>query len=382
MAVTVITVPLTVVIAPDSFKGSLSARKVAEALAEGWLGVRPDDTMILLPQADGGEGTAEAVEVAVPGTIRHHAGPVHGPDGRMVPGTWLELPGQVGLVELAQSSGLPLMGEPDPLGATTTGLGEVIRDALAVGIRSLVIGLGGSASTDGAAGALTALGMRLLNASGAAVSPGGGGLLELDVVDRSGLLAPPDGGVTVLTDVTAPLTGPTGAAQVFGPQKGADAQQTVILDSALARFASFLDGDPTLPGSGAAGGAGYGFATAWGAKIEPGARYLAELSGLTTAIGRADVLLTGEGRFDATSLTGKVVGEAIRLAAAQAVRLGIVAGQLGATPGSMAGEPIWSVALAELAGSVRSALDTPEPALRKAGAAAAHHFGACSSRNA
>ncbi|MHB1235814.1 MAG: glycerate kinase family protein [Microbacteriaceae bacterium] len=374
--------PLTVVIAPDSFKGSLSARKVSEAIATGWSGTRPHDTVILLPQADGGEGTIEAVETALPGTVRHDAGLVHGPDGNLTDGVWLELPGRAGLIELAQSSGLPLMHTPDPLGATTFGLGEVIRDALRADMESLVIGLGGSASTDGAAGALTALGLTLLNPEGKPVALGGGGLLDLADINRSGLLAPPIGGVTLLTEVSAPLTGLSGAARVFGPQKGADPHQVAALDAALSRFSSLLGGDPELPGSGAAGGAGYGFSAAWGATIVPGARHLASLSGLTTIIGQADVLITGEGRFDATSLTGKVVGEAIRLADAQGLRLGIVAGQVSAAPGFAAGRPIWATALAELAGSVQSAIEAPVPALHAAGSAAARHFGACSSRNA
>lgn len=373
---------LTVVIAPDSFKGSLSAREVSEAIATGWSGIRPHDTVILLPQADGGEGTIEAVETALPGAVRHDAGLVHGPDGNLIDGVWLELPGRVGLVELAQSSGLPLMRTPDPLGATTFGLGEVIRDALRAGMESLVIGLGGSASTDGAAGALTALGLMLLNPEGEPIPLGGGGLLDLAAIDRSELLEPPHGGVTLLTDVSAPLTGPSGAARVFGPQKGADPHQVAALDAALSRFSSLLGGDPGLPGSGAAGGAGYGFSAAWGATIVPGARHLARLSGLTSAVEQGDVLITGEGRFDATSLTGKVVGEAIRLADAQGLRLGIIAGQLGAAPGSAAGRPIWAIALADLAGSVQSAIEAPVPALQAAGAAAARHFGACSSRNA
>jgi glycerate kinase len=376
------TAPLTVVIAPDSFKGSVSARNVSVAIAAGWAEIRPNDTLILLPQADGGEGTIDAVEAAVAGSMRHHTGMVRGPDGRPTAGMWLELPGGVAVVELAQMSGLPLMHTLDPLHASTFGLGEVIRDALDAGVRSLVIGLGGSASTDGAAGALTALGMTLRNDVGEPVTAGGAGLAELANIDSTGLLAPPIDGVTVLTDVAAPLTGPTGAAWVFGPQKGADSGQIALLDTALARFADLLGGDPQQAGAGAAGGAGYGFAAAWGAAIEPGAAYIATLSGLTAAIVSADVIITGEGRFDATSSTGKVVGEAISLTSAHGVLVGVIAGQVTATPVAATGDTIWSAALADLAGSVQSAMNEPESALREAGRAAAHHFGEWASKNA
>ena len=162
---------MRVVIAPDSFKGSLDARAVAHAIADGWRDVRPGDILTLLPQADGGEGTLDAIEAAVDGAVRHETGPVAGPDLRQTPGVWLELPGRIAVVELAHMCGLPLMDEPDPLGATTVGLGEVIRDALAHEVNAVVIGLGGSASTDGGAGALGALGLVLQDAGGLAPRP-------------------------------------------------------------------------------------------------------------------------------------------------------------------------------------------------------------------
>jgi len=379
-------VQLSVVIAPDSFKGSLPAGEVAEAIAAGWAEVRPADAIALLPQADGGEGTMAAIAAAATGARLRDAGPVRGPDGRPVPGAWLELPGGIGVVELAQPSGLPLMAEPDPLGATTAGLGEVIRNALGSGIRSLVIGLGGSASTDGAAGALSALGLRLLDEAGRAIDAGGGGLARLARIDASRLLPPPPGGVTVLTDVTAPLTGPEGAAARFGPQKGAAPEQVRLLDAALSRFASLAGGDPGMPGSGAAGGAGYGFRTFWGAAIEPGAAFIAGISGLRSAVETADVVLTGEGRFDATSVRGKVVGELVRAASAHRVGLGIVAGQLAATALDAAEaesrQPIWCFSLTEHCGSAEQAIARPRPALREAGRAAARHFGEWVSRKA
>jgi glycerate kinase len=355
----------TVVIAPDSFKGSLSAREVAEAIAGGWHSIRPDDELVLVPQADGGEGTLDAIEASVPGSVRRSAGTVTGPDGSPTPGEWLELPDGTAVVELALSSGLPLMSRPDPLGATTRGLGEVIRAALDAGATSIVIGLGGSASTDGGAGALSALGLVLLDEQGELVPEGGRGLADIVDVHRDGLAPAPAGGVTLLTDVTAPLLGPKGAAAVFGPQKGATPDQVEQLDAALSHFADLLGGDPALPGSGAAGGAGYGFSAAWGATIVPGADRLAELSGLRAAVERADVLLSGEGRFDDQSLTGKVVGQLLALAEEHGVIAGVIAGQVTATA------DVWTASLTDLAGSVESAMADPVTWLRAAGALAA-----------
>lgn len=353
------------IVAPDSFKGSLSAAAAAEAIAAGWREVRPGDRLVLLPQADGGEGTLDAIEAAVPGAVRRSAGIVTGPDGRGTPGAWLELPDGTAVVELALTSGITLMAAPDPLGATTRGLGEVLRAAISAGATSIVIGLGGSASTDAAAGALAALGLRLLDAAGEPLPDGGAALAGVRTVDRSHLVPPPAGGVTLLADVTAPLLGPTGAAAVFGPQKGASPAQVAQLDDALARLAAVLGGDPAAPGAGAAGGAGYGFAAAWGASTVSGADRVAELSGLAVALAGADVVITGEGRFDEQSLGGKVVGRVLERASAAGVTAAVIAGQVtGATA-------VWAASLVDLAGSVEAAMHDPVRWLRAAGAAAA-----------
>ncbi len=361
--------PPTVVIAPDSFKGSLGARDVAEAIAQGWRSVRPDDELVLLPQADGGEGTIDAIESSVPGAVRYAVGPVTGPDGRSTPGEWLELPGGVAVVELAQSSGLPLMLRPDATGATTRGLGEVIRAAVDHGIRSLVIALGGSASTDGGAGALAALGLGLLDTAGLPIRDGGTGLIDIAIIDRATLMTAPTDGVTLWTDVTAPLNGATGAAAVFGPQKGATPQQVIELDQALERFAALLGGDPATTGAGAAGGTAYGFAAAWGATIRSGAEAVAELTGLSARVASADLVITGEGRFDDQSRGGKVVGHALRLASRTGIRAAVVAGQLGSDPG------VWCLSLSDLAGSPETAIREPERWLVEAGARAARELG-------
>lgn len=358
----------TVVIAPDSFKGSLSALDVAEAIAAGWRSVRPADEIILVPQADGGEGTLDAVSRAVPGATRRSAGLVTGPDGSPTAGEWLELPGGIAVVELAQSSGLPLMRELQPLRATSRGLGEVIRHALKSGATSLIVGLGGSASTDAAAGALSALGLLLLDEQGEPVPDGGAALRVVAAIDASSLVPAPSGGVTLLTDVSAPLLGPSGAAAVFGPQKGASPAQVAELDAALGHLAQLLGGNPDAAGAGAAGGAGYGFATVWNARITSGADYLAELTGLHDAIARADVMLSGEGRFDDQSLTGKVVGQLLDVARAAGVTAGVIAGQVTASTS------VWSASLSDLAGSVDAAIADPTPWLIEAGARAAREL--------
>ena len=360
--------PITVVVAPDSFKGSLSAREVAESIADGWRSLRPDDELVIVPQADGGEGTLDAVASAVPGAIRRSAGLVTGPDGRPTEGEWLELPGGIAVVELAQPSGLPLMSELQPLRATTRGLGEVILAALESGATSLIIGLGGSASTDGAAGALAAIGLGLFDEQGEPVPDGGAALRLIARVDRTNLVAPPLGGVILLTDVSAPLLGPTGAAAVFAPQKGATTEQVTELDAALAHFAQLTGGDVTAPGAGAAGGAAYGFATVWGAKLTSGADHLAALTGLHSAIASADVLITGEGSFDDQSLTGKVVGQLLDVAADAGVAVGVIAGQVTATT------EVWTASLTEIAGSVDAAMADTARWLSEAGARAAREL--------
>lgn len=331
--------------------------------------MRPEDELILLPQADGGEGTLDALETAVPGSLRRSAGNVTGPDGHPTPGEWLELPSGTAVVELAQCSGLPLMTTLDPLGATTRGLGEVVAAALASGCRQLVIALGGSASTDGGAGALAALGVALTDDRNVQLADGGGALASLARIDRSNLLAPPPGGVTMLSDVTSPLLGVRGAAAVFGPQKGADAHQVALLDTALGRFAEVLGGDPTAPGSGAAGGSGFGFASAWGANIQSGADYVSDLTGLTEAATRADILLTGEGRFDEQSTRGKIVGQVLSLARTTGATVGVIAGQVTAETDA------WTASLTELAGSTEASLADPTRWLREAGAKAARELG-------
>jgi glycerate 2-kinase len=358
----------TVVIAPDSFKGSLSALGVAEAIAEGWREERPDDRLIVMPQADGGEGTLDVIEAAVKGAVRRSAGLVTGPDGGRTPGEWLQLPDGTAVVELAQCSGLTLMGKLDPLGATTRGVGEIIRAALTAGATSITIGLGSSASTDAGIGALCALGLHVLDASGRGIAEGGGALSSAVRIDRDGMQRPPVGGTALLTDVSSPLLGEKGAAAVFGPQKGANPKQVALLEAGLAQLEKIVGGHPEMPGTGAAGGAGYGFSELWSARIISGADYIATLAGLDAAIGSADILVTGEGKFDLQSFEGKVVGQTIDRARRAGVRVGVIAGQLAAETGG------WALSLSDLAGSAAAAIQSPATWLREAGARAAREL--------
>jgi glycerate kinase len=358
---------MRVIIAPDSFKGSITATDAAAAIAGGWRAARPGDDLVCLPQADGGEGTLDVLAAAWPDAAWHPV-TVRGPDGRPAASSWLELPGGRAAVELARASGLPMLDRPDPLGAQSAGTGELAAAALAAGMDAIWIGLGGSACTDGGAGALAALGARFLDRDGHDLPPGGGALARLAAVDLDGLRPPPPGGVTCLTDTRAPLAGPDGAAAVFGPQKGAGPAEIAVLEEGLGRLAALLGGDPGQPGAGAAGGTGYGLAAAWGAQITGGAAELGRISGLGPALTEAarsgaGLVITGEGRFDATSARGKVPAAVFDAAAAAGVPVALVAGALAAPPPA----GVTALALTDLAGGAQAALADPRRWLHQAG---------------
>ncbi|GLW72122.1 glycerate kinase [Kitasatospora phosalacinea] len=363
---------MRVVVAPDAFKGTIDAAAAADALAAGWRSVRAADEVRCLPMADGGEGTLAAVVSASPGARLFDVPGVTGPDGRPVPGRFALLPDGTAVVELATASGLPLLeGELLPLSATTRGTGETVAAALDAGARRLLLGLGGSASTDGGHGLLSALGARLRDGAGEQLPPAPAdfdldrALAAARTVDLSALRPAPPGGVVLLTDVTNPLLGARGAAAVYGPQKGAGEREVALLERRLARWSELLGGDPAAPGAGAAGGTGYGLAAAWGALVEPGAAAVAGLLGLPAAVAAADLVVTGEGSFDATSLQGKAVGEVVRIADGAGVPSAVVAG-VSEAPGVLT--------LSALAGSPLAARRDPARWLHRAGAVlAAHH---------
>ncbi|HVK22781.1 MAG TPA: glycerate kinase, partial [Actinokineospora sp.] len=271
-------------------------------------------------------GTAAIVAAAHLGATVHQVPGCTGPDGRAVTGSFAMLSDGCAVIDIATASGLPLMATADSLGATSRGTGEVIAAALDHGATRLLIGLGGSASTDGGASVLAALGARFTDNHGEPLRDGGGFLGELARVDLSGLRPPPPGGVTLLTDVRNPLLGSLGAAAVYGPQKGAGPGEVTTLEQGLTLLSALLGGDPGRPGMGAAGGVAYGLATAWGATTVPGSAAVADLIGVDGAIADADLVITGEGRFDHTSLHGKAVGEILSRATRQDVLARVVAG--------------------------------------------------------
>ncbi|QKW36537.1 glycerate kinase [Actinomadura sp. NAK00032] len=312
---------MRIVVAPDSFKGSLSAAEVCAAVAAGARRAVPDAEVAAVPMADGGEGTLDCFLAARGGDAVEVA--ATDPLGRPVKARYaLSGDGRSAVVELAAASGLPLVEDvpPDPLNAATGGTGELIADAVRRGAREVLVCVGGSASTDGGTGLLRALGVRFLDAAGAELPPGGAALARLAAIDDSGL---PDAvratRFQVACDVTNPLVGPAGAAAVFGPQKGASAAQVAELDAALTVFADVLAarGGPRvhdLPGAGAAGGTCGGLAGVLGAEPAAGAALVAAAVGLPAALAGADLVITGEGRVDGQSAGGKVVSAVAALA--------------------------------------------------------------------
>lgn len=294
-----------IVIAPDKFKGSLSAAEVADAVASGILEVIPDAQISSVPIADGGDGTVAA---ALAAGFESRTRTVTGPIGRPVDAEYA-VKGETAVIEMATASGLALLdaSELNALAATTLGTGELIKAALDDGATSIVLGVGGSATTDAGAGMLEALGVRILDADGAPVPPGGGGLQRAVTVDLSGLdprIA--DAEVILATDVNNPLTGDHGAAAVYGPQKGASEADVATLDAALSRFADLVDAEAaTQPGAGAAGGMGYAALAVLGATMRPGVDVVLDLVGFAEAFEGADLLVTGEGQLDLQTLHGK-----------------------------------------------------------------------------
>jgi len=358
-----------VVFAPDAFKGSASALEASRALAAGWRSVEPDDELVLLPMADGGEGTLETIAAAHPESERVRIG-VTGPDDAAVGTSWLRLPDGGAVVELASSSGLLLTPvsaatgerEFDPLAVHTFGTGMAVRAAIEGGASRVYVALGGSASSDGGAGLLRALGARLLDRNGAELSGSNASLAHLESVDLSSLVALPPGGVVAWTDVRSPLLGKHGAVAVFGPQKGIDATLAPRAEANLRRLAEALDADPGTPGAGAAGGAGFGL-RAIGADIESGAEAVANMIGLDRAAQEADLLVTGEGSFDAQTAEGKAVSRVLEAAERGSARCLLVAGRIRAATDRFDA----ALALEQLAGPEEDPLRDALPLLRRAG---------------
>ncbi|MDT4975921.1 MAG: glycerate 2-kinase [Pseudonocardiales bacterium] len=315
----------------DKFRGSATAAEASAALESGIRDRRPDIDVVTLAIADGGEGTVDAL---VSAGFRRHTVAVSGPLGETVQAD-LALRDGHAVIEMAQASGLHLIAEsPAPLTASTFGTGELVREALDLASRSITITVGGSASTDGGAGMLQALGARLTTAGGDPIEPGGGGLAELDSIDLSALdprLA--DADVSVASDVDNPLLGPTGAAAVFGPQKGATPRDVDVLESGLRRLADVMrvavgEDYAAHAGAGAAGGTGFGALAGLHATRRSGIAFMLRETGVEAALADADLVVVGEGSLDEQSLGGKAPIGVASLARERDVPVIAVAGQV------------------------------------------------------
>jgi len=327
---------LRFVAAPNPFKGSLGSPAAAAAIARGILRAFPAAQVLQVPVADGGEGTVEALVAAAGGELVRVT--VRGPLGEPVEAeVGLIEGGRTAVVELASSSGLPLVSSEkrDPRVTSTYGFGEVLEAARLRGVQKIIAGIGGSATNDGAAGMAQALGFRLLDAAGSELAPGGAALARLERIDGSAVdPAWRDIAVRVAVDVTNPLTGPEGASATYGPQKGATPEMVAELDAALHHFAQILRRDlgadvERLPGAGAAGGAGAGLVAFLGAQLTRGAPLVVDASGLDDALAGARAVFTGEGRVDWQSAYGKGPVEVARRARARGVEAILIAGSLG-----------------------------------------------------
>jgi glycerate kinase len=312
---------MNIIVAPDSFKGSLTALEAADAIVQGVRDVLPDAEIVSIPLADGGEGTVEALVRATEGKIAKAK--VTGPMGEPVEARFGLLGDDVtGVVEMAQAAGLFLVppDKRDPLLATTYGVGELMLAALDAGCTQLIVGLGGSATNDGGAGMAQALGVKLLGPGGKEVGRGGAALMDLERIDSSGLDPRiPRTTIYAASDVTNPLCGPNGASAVYGPQKGASEEMVATLDKALWHYGGVIAEQlqvevRELPGAGAAGGLGAGLVALAGAKIRSGPSLVLELLRFEEYIEAADLVLTGEGKIDRQIEFGKAISGVALLA--------------------------------------------------------------------
>jgi glycerate kinase len=333
---------LRVLFAPDSFKGTLTSVEVAAAFAEGWARARPQDLRLLAPLADGGQGTLAAIEAANPAGLRRRTVSVEDPLGRAIDADYLLVDaGSTAIVELAQASGLARLtaSELDARRASTDGTGELLLAAMRAGARRIVLGLGGSATTDGGSGLLRRLGARLIDADGHDVPPGGGALARVDRVDLRWLsedLAATT--IVIASDVTNPLLGASGAAAVYGPQKGATPVDVAALDAALAHWADVLEATTHrsvrgFTGSGAAGGTTAALLAIEdrlaGLTVRPGIDVVMELTRFDERLRQSDLVVTGEGRLDAQTAFGKTVWGVATRARTAGVRCAAIVGSVG-----------------------------------------------------
>jgi glycerate 2-kinase len=328
-----------VLICPDKFRGTLTARQAADAIECGWRRARPHDQVTLVPLADGGEGTLDVlVPREAPGCRRVHAR-VHGPLGDPVDAEF-GMRDDTAVIESARASGLTLVAarRRDPVRASSRGTGELIRAALDEGAQRMLVGLGGSATNDGGTGLAQALGAVFASADGSAIHDGGAGVLDLARIDLSGLdprLRAVE--LVAMTDVDNPLCGPSGASLVYGPQKGASDADALLLDRALGHLAAVAHRDLGIdlrdePGAGAAGGLGFGLSAFCGARLRSGATEVMRTVGFDGRLEQADLVITGEGSLDVQSLRGKLVSAVLDAAAMASTRVAIVCGRADLRP--------------------------------------------------
>lgn len=321
--------PPVILVAPAAFKGTLGPRQVAEALAAGVRRAIPHATVLECPVADGGNGLLDVV--LPPGALRERL-PVTGPIGDSVSAELGWIDGETAIIESASACGLALV-EPedrDPMRTTSRGVGELIWTAADRGAKAIVVGLGGTATVDGGTGAARGFGWTFENAAGRPLPDGGGALTELASFGSGWGIA---ARVVALADVATPLLGPNGAAPIFGPQKGARPEEIPQLQAGLARLAELWAqaGRPelgTMPMGGAAGGLGVGLIFFAKAELVNGAEWVLERAGFDAALAKADLVITGEGIFDKTSLVGKAPGEVVRRAQAARKKVAVVAGRV------------------------------------------------------
>jgi glycerate kinase len=369
---------IRVVVAPAPFKGALPASAAARAIAAGVRLVLPGAETVVLPVADGGEGTMEALVAATGG--RRRSARVADPLGRPVDAGLGELAGGVAVVELAQASGYERLTdrERDPEATSTRGTGELIRAALDLGARRIIVGLGGSATTDGGLGLAAALGIRALDAEGRVLEGRGSDLARVASLDLSG--RDPridDTAIQVACDVDNPFHGPDGAAYVFGPQKGASPEGVERLDQGLARLAAVVRETTgidlqDLPGAGAAGGAAGGLAALLGAELTPGAPLVLDALGFSARLTGAGLCITGEGRLDQTSAGGKAPLAVAAACAAAGVPCVALCGEVALGPGAV--RRMGFAAALAIGRAIRplpDALEATEADLAAAGAAVA-----------
>lgn len=366
---------MRILIAPDSFKGSATAAAIAAAIDEGLRRADASVDTVLLPMADGGEGTVaaltaslggEPVSCTVPDPLDRPVSAAYG---------WIA-ERRLAVIEMAAASGLPLLGDsPDPARASTVGTGVLIRDALDRGAVHIILGIGGSATVDGGTGLLTALGARLLASNGQALRGAGGTLCRIDAIDLAGL-DPRLRRVrlTIATDVTSPLLGPDGAIHVFGPQKGVAEADLPAFEAGMAHFADIVVATTGSdhredPGAGAAGGIGFLLCSVVDAEMRAGFPLIAELVGLDAAIAEADLVITGEGKLDAQSLSGKVPVSIARRAQAAGVPAVAFAGLVEGDPADFRPEGLAAIVpIVDRPMPVSEAMETVEALTARAAA--------------